>query len=306
MKRVLTAVVLIPLVLLLIFRGPSWLFVVVAGVFGVLALREYLNIAEISGYKPLHAPTYALLILLFVALTLSAAAWPDPGEIDLQNPLRPNPLLDVANLLEAFPGALAVFLLLALAMKLRDAREALPSAAVSLVGLTYIGLPLAIMVRMRLTDGPYFLLFLFGVVWVGDIAAYYTGRSIGRIKLAPAISPNKTWEGAVASVVAAVLLGLLLHRYSASILAFLSHNLGSTVHWTPVDHPLWLALLFAVLGNVAAQIGDLAESAMKRGAGIKDSGNILPGHGGVLDRIDALLFAAPVLSYYSLVIGFVR
>jgi phosphatidate cytidylyltransferase len=138
------------------------------------------------------------------------------------------------------------------------------------------------------------LLLLFCVVWSGDIAALYVGRSLGRRKLAPKLSPGKTWEGSLASVagslIAAVLLVLLgqwMVRHSLPGLAYE----GSWAHW----------LLLAVVLNIAAQIGDLVESALKRGAKVKDSGSLLPGHGGVLDRIDALLLAAPVLWYAQLV-----
>ncbi len=113
--------------------------------------------------------------------------------------------------------------------------------------------------------------------WSGDTAAYYVGRAIGKHKLSPILSPKKSWEGAIASVAGSLILGLLY--------------LG---HFTP-DIPLWEIIIMAVVGNVAGQLGDLAESAMKRGAGVKDSGNILPGHGGILDRVDSSLFAIPII-----------
>jgi phosphatidate cytidylyltransferase len=125
-------------------------------------------------------------------------------------------------------------------------------------------------------------------VWTGDIAALYVGRNFGRHKLAPQISPNKSWEGSAASVVGSLLI--------AALLVSLARWLGSG---TPLHFPgplvRWLGL--AVLLNVFAQVGDLVESAIKRGAGVKDSGAMLPGHGGILDRIDALLLAAPALWY---------
>ena len=140
-------------------------------------------------------------------------------------------------------------------------------------------------------NGPSLLLFLLFVIWAGDIAALYVGRAWGRRKLAPSISPGKTWEGSIASVVGSVCIGLLLVVMAGTLAR---HNLspllsfpGSTVRW----------LVLAVVLNIAAQVGDLIESAIKRGAGVKDSGSLLPGHGGVLDRIDALLVAAPVLWY---------
>jgi phosphatidate cytidylyltransferase len=142
-------------------------------------------------------------------------------------------------------------------------------------------------------NGPSLLLFLVLVVWSGDIAALYIGRAFGRWKLAPTLSPNKTWEGSFASVAGSVLITILL-IYVSRVLA--GHEIETLSY--AGNRGVWIGL--AVLVNVAAQIGDLVESAIKRGAGVKDSGHLLPGHGGMLDRIDALLLAAPVLWYAQL------
>jgi len=165
-------------------------------------------------------------------------------------------------------------------------------------------------------NGPLYLLYLMLLVWSGDIAAYYVGRAIGKHKLAPRISPGKTWEGAIASVGGAVVIGSILFRYINPIAESLRnlHLLQASI--SPFGNPscdfpmpraaapLGLVVSFAVCVNVAAQVGDLVESAMKRGAGVKDSGTLLPGHGGVLDRIDALLFALPVgLIFYITAMG---
>jgi phosphatidate cytidylyltransferase len=126
--------------------------------------------------------------------------------------------------------------------------------------------------------GPQLLLFTVAMVWVGDTAAYFVGKSIGRWKLAPEISPNKTWEGAIANFLGAL---------------FVAAVFGYFMKLQPAH-----TLAMAVVGSVAGQIGDLFESAWKRSAGVKDSGTILPGHGGMLDRIDALILAAPAVWYY--------
>ena len=138
------------------------------------------------------------------------------------------------------------------------------------------------------------LLFLFCVVWAGDIAALYVGRYLGRRKMAPGLSPKKTWEGAVGSVAAGVLVagGLLALAYWLQTLNSVAISYSDSI---------WFWLVIAVVVNVAAQVGDLAESALKRSAGVKDSGTLLPGHGGMLDRIDALLLAAPVLWYAQVI-----
>ena len=144
-------------------------------------------------------------------------------------------------------------------------------------------------------DGTVLLLFLFLCVWSGDIAALYVGKRFGRHKLAPELSPNKTWEGAIASVVASFIFGMGLVLYGDW---FTAH--GSSFTRLHTNAPIWQSVLLAVLLNAAAQFGDLLESAIKRGAGVKDSGTLLPGHGGILDRIDALLLAAPVLWFVLL------
>jgi phosphatidate cytidylyltransferase len=137
-------------------------------------------------------------------------------------------------------------------------------------------------------------LFLLCAVWAGDIVALYVGRNLGRHKLAPTISPNKTWEGTAGSLAGSLLVTGLLLALSAQLAQrdiFALNFPGTVLHW----------MLLATVVNIAAQVGDLAESGLKRSAGVKDSGTLLPGHGGVLDRIDALLLAAPVL-WYALVI----
>jgi phosphatidate cytidylyltransferase len=138
------------------------------------------------------------------------------------------------------------------------------------------------------------VLFLLCVVWAGDTVAMYVGRSLGRHKLAPRLSPGKTWEGAVGSLAGSLLV-------TAGLIALANQLVRREILILAYPGPAWTWLLLAVLVNIAAQAGDLAESALKRSAGVKDSGTLLPGHGGILDRIDALLIAAPVLWYAQVV-----
>ncbi|MGA2369163.1 MAG: phosphatidate cytidylyltransferase [Candidatus Korobacteraceae bacterium] len=304
MKRVLTAVILIPLVVLALFRAPLWLFALLVLGVALLAAKEYFDIAEATGFRPVRGPGYALLVcmLAFSCVYMymvgrgSTASWQwyigyFAGYV----------VIALSCLLFLSP-----FILLAAGLTRDPLSMALPGAASSFLLLPYIGLPLASMPIMRGSgNDALFLLFLMLLVWCGDIAAYYIGRTIGRHKLAPRISPGKTWEGAIASVVGAVVVGVLLFHHVNPIAAafrsahllkptsdFASPNSKSSVAFGLA--PPWLVALFAVCVNVAAQLGDLVESALKRGAGMKDSGTLLPGHGGVLDRIDALLFALPV------------
>jgi phosphatidate cytidylyltransferase len=270
MKRILTALILIPLVIALVFFGPDWLVTLATGVVALLAAWEYLGIAKATGTRVPRIPTLVSIAILFSVSLL----WPD--------------LLSVAL------GALSLALLVFCAFSV-PVEGVLQAAANSVFCLMYTGFALIAVPALRSSeDGKSVVTFLLCAVWAGDTVALYVGRLLGRHKLAPKLSPNKTWEGAAGSVAGSLLVtaGLIalatqLARRDILVLAF--H--GSVWHW----------LLLALVVNVAAQVGDLAESALKRSAGVKDSGTMLPGHGGVLDRIDALLLAAPVLWYAQVV-----
>jgi phosphatidate cytidylyltransferase len=187
-------------------------------------------------------------------------------------------------------------------------RMAVPGAAASAFGVLYLAVPLALLVALRgdLLQNVLVIFILFSV-WAGDTAAYYVGRNLGRHKLAPVVSPNKTWEGAIASVAASVVVAALVTYFHPQISDLFSgpkpgywlslHAQHAPTQWSQI-------ILLGVLTNVAAQFGDLFESALKRGAQVKDSGSLLPGHGGILDRIDALFFAIPVVWYYANLTGF--
>jgi len=270
MKRIATAAVLIPLVLLLIFEGPTWLITVVSALVAELALWEYLTLADATGSKTPRIATMVAVGVVFACIFR-----------------RPDFLGPVLGAL-----GLALFIICAFRSPLN---RVLPDTAYSVFGVLYIGLPLAILPLLsEQENGPSLLLFLFFVVWAGDIAALYVGRAWGRRKLAPHISPAKTWEGSAASIAGSVLIALLLILLAGNLARGNLGRLSSLLSF-PGSIVGWLVL--AAILNVAAQVGDLAESAIKRGAGVKDSGTMLPGHGGILDRIDALLVATPVLWY---------
>ncbi len=188
-------------------------------------------------------------------------------------------------------------------MKREDLRGAFGAAMVSVFAFAYVALPLAFLVQLRQQwQGAFLLLYLLLLVWVGDISAYLVGRTLGRHLMSPRISPKKTWEGAVASLAASLALGWWLFNHATLISTWLlnAHFIERKDGIFALQRPSLLPiLLLSAAINVAAQLGDLAESLIKRGAGVKDSGALLPGHGGMLDRIDALLFAAPVLWYYA-------
>jgi phosphatidate cytidylyltransferase len=168
----------------------------------------------------------------------------------------------------------------------RPLKSALGDIGASATALLLIALPLSSIVRLAAVAviGSKLLLFALVLVWVGDTLAYFVGKYFGRLPMAPELSAKKTWEGAAANFIGSVGVGA----------AFAG----------PLSIDPWQCMLMAGLANVAGQIGDLLESAYKRSAGVKDSGTLLPGHGGILDRIDALILAAPVVwFYFNLVLG---
>jgi phosphatidate cytidylyltransferase len=159
----------------------------------------------------------------------------------------------------------------------------------TLLGVTYVGWLLGFAILLHgLPQGPWLILFLMGITWVGETAAYAVGSLIGRRRLAPTLSPGKTVEGSVAQIVASIVAAVLLERW-------LVPGCGRSV-----------AVAAGGLIGVVGQIGDLAESAIKRSVGTKDTSQIIPGHGGVLDRIDSLLFNIPVFYGYIAVMGCAR
>jgi phosphatidate cytidylyltransferase len=291
LKRIATAVVLIPIVLALILRAPVWVLSVVAGIVALLAIHEFLKLTESYGVEPMGWATHLFAALFFVILALSGE-----GQTSLVSTGR---FLVVLG----FTAAIAPFVFLTRAMRSEDLRAGYPAAAASVFAFTYIALPMGMLVQLRqLAAGAFLLLYLLLVVWAGDIFAYFVGKSIGRLLMSPRISPKKTWEGAAASLIASILVGWLLFSHAEPISrALLRWGLierrdGLFGLEQPAMGPV---ILLTIVLNLAAQLGDLVESLIKRGAGVKDSGSLLPGHGGMLDRIDALLFAAPVLWYYA-------
>jgi len=279
MKRVLTALVLIPIVLLLVFLPARWdgVFTLATAVVAMLAAWEYLGLAVRGGVNPPR-----LAVILAVLLLIGARLFADD--------------LEALRQTDVVFGFLALALLIFCVFR-SSTDHVMADASASVFCLFYIGLTLTALPALREDaegNGPSLVTFLFCVVWAGDIAALYVGRAWGRRKMAPSLSPNKTWEGAFASVAGSVLIagGLLVLSRALAEWNFVKLSYNG-------DAWYWIAL--AVVVNIAAQVGDLAESALKRSVGVKDSGSILPGHGGVLDRIDALLLAAPVLWYAQLV-----
>ncbi len=175
------------------------------------------------------------------------------------------------------PGLVLIAILaLISALRSSELNGILQRVSCAVFGALYTFSPWRFSIDLR-DESVHLVAFALALNWVGDSAAYYVGRRFGKHKLAPIVSPKKSWEGAIASVAGSLLFGLIYLGYFLP--AF----------------PKWEIALMAVTGNIAGQLGDLAESAIKRGAGVKDSGDLLPGHGGVLDRVDSSLFALPIV-----------
>jgi phosphatidate cytidylyltransferase len=259
MKRLLTAAVGVPLALVAVFRLPGWAFFLVCAALLTGAAWEFARLARTAAPG---APWGALPLLVPVAA--SALAWG----------LAPGSAVDGYWAL-VFGAAVAVGLGAVVLLARTPIDQAFAGLGGLAFGVPYFAVPAAALYRLQVED-PWLLFLLLAIVWLGDTAAYYVGTRWGRRRLAPVVSPKKSWEGAVAGFVVSL----------ASVVAWSLWRRGY------VDGGL---VAIGVGTTLASQLGDLVESLLKRSAGVKDSGDLLPGHGGLWDRLDAMLFAAPVL-----------
>lgn len=252
MKRIITAAWLVPFGIYSIFFAPAWFFVLAVCMLSVLCFREFARMVENQGLVSFSLTGYVAGLAL---LTLPEIGW----------------------------TSVAVLPLLALGLSLRveDFKTGFASAGALVLGILYIFGAWRCGIALH-EKSHHWLFFAAALNWTGDVAAYYTGRTFGKHKLAPSISPGKTIEGALGGIVASVLFGCL---YLPKVLPEVS---------------LLEAAVLSIIGNVAGQIGDLSESALKRGANMKDSGTMLAGHGGWLDRLDSSLFSMPAI-YWTLI-----
>jgi phosphatidate cytidylyltransferase len=249
MKRILTAAALIPLVVYVVLWANWWTFLAVVALCACLTYREYNQIAAGYGFGAPGPAGYLLGLAL-----LGPSWWVDTW-----------PLLGVCAVLA-----------LTLALRSADLAHILPRASLLLLGIVYVFACWHCAIPLH-DRNPHLLMYALLVSWAGDAGAYYVGSTLGKHRLAERVSPKKSWEGAAASVLAAIL-------FAGGYLVYVAH--AATIAE---------AVTITAVANIAGQIGDLAESAMKRGAGVKDSGAILPGHGGFLDRVDSTLFVLPVV-----------
>jgi len=266
-NRWITALILVPIILWVIIKGSTLLLAAVVSVVAIFAMGEYLRIMFQNDDRPLSNTikiiSYAASMLLIVSTCLGS--W----EIEF--------LILSLNLM-----ALSIFVL----SEFADNQEVFHVIAKQVLGIVYIPVSLSLLIFMKgLDQGTFWIIWLLIVVFSNDTGAFYGGKFFGKNSLSPNISPNKTIEGSIGGIITSSVMGFIF-----SVIFFKDFSLS------------FFMIPASFMLAVAGQIGDLFESAMKRAANIKDSGSILPGHGGMLDRIDGLLLAIPVLYAYLIFI----
>jgi len=270
MQRILTAVVALPILIAsILIPWLWWLFVALAAAAMVIGLWEFYLLAKKLKLKPDAAAGYlagAAIVTIAVLMQQN-----DPGVSVL--------------LIQFVIIILTAGTLIAATFRGAPFDSMIASTGATILGVLYIPFLGSHLISIRIgfnqTLSAHLLSFFFLVLMGSDVGAYYVGRALGKRKLAPSISPGKTWEGVIGGIAAALAMGALAH------------------FWFFRELPLKYILPLAVIMTVVGILGDLAESALKRGAGAKDAANILPGHGGILDRLDSLLFNAPLIYYFA-------
>lgn len=272
--RIFTALVLVPIVVALVWWGPAWVLAAVAALIAIVALLEFFDLGERIAMRPFRKWTIVCAAGLFYAQY-------SLGLVETHSVAQGYSIVrSAAGGVLSIEAVLLVFVFGAVVIGLATRwvlHEVLPAIAISSAGLLFVILPFSYLVRINEIGlvGRQLVLFTLCLVWAGDILAYFVGKGLGRVPMAPALSPNKTWEGALGNLLASLLVGVFFAK------------------WLQMEAEQMLVI--AGLANIAGQMGDLIESAWKRGAAVKDSSNLLPGHGGVLDRIDSLILASPIV-----------
>jgi len=261
--RAPTALVAAPAAIWITGWGPVWLFNATIAIVCVLAMYEFLALGKAKGYDVPTVLCIAIMLLIMAAFIL------DDLSVEL--------------------GMFAALLIIpaSYVFSNKSLEDSLPSSAVAVLATTYVGMLGGSLIRLHndFPEGYKLVFFLLLVVWLGDSGAYYVGKQFGKHKLSPRISPKKTIEGLVGGITASILTALVIH-----------------FTFFP-KFPLLHAIIAGVILSFAGVIGDLAESMWKRSAAVKDSGTLIPGHGGFLDRFDSILFTAPILyCYWTLIV----
>ena len=262
--RVATALVALPVLLAAFFLGPRWLGVAIVAVALLAGLVEFFGLLAARGLPPMRRTGFVLAAAMFLDVAMpgwqGAPLWPFATLLLLGVTLRPG----------------------------RSLEDTIPVAALTFLGAAYLGALggtiAALLILPPAGEGPWRVVLLLGIIMAADTLAFFVGHAVGRHRLAPAVSPGKTVEGAAAGIVGGVLGALAVRQCGLPDVPFLEA----------------LALGASVAGM--GIVGDLDESLLKRWAGVKDSGTLFPGHGGALDRLDSLLFGGPILYYYFLLV----
>jgi phosphatidate cytidylyltransferase len=271
-SRFLVAVVAAPILLLAVYqRNPIYTWVIIFAA-SLVAMAELFAMT-------LSDKTDRAVSLVLGALAVAGFYWMHP--LSLPHDLAWQQLADGRH---AVLGLAVILPLLYYLFRYGDIATVAPRMAFTVLGIVYAGLLLTTVAELKRDGGPVggdLVIFVLVVVWAGDTGAYFAGRFLGKHKLYPAVSPKKTWEGAIGGVLGSLAAGAAMKVF----------RLDGIFNWFDV-------VMLTIPGAALAQMGDLAESLLKRSVGVKDSGSILPGHGGILDRIDAVLFFAPYVHVY--------
>src|SRR5215813_4310724 len=256
-KRIASALVLLPPLVFFLLHASSVLFLILVLIVIGLSLREYVHILQHVHLSVCTYVTWLAALALPIMAHLGDVRW-----------------LSITLFLSM------VALTISVMVNASHAAHFFPMLVYSIFGVLFISWTLSHLILLRLLPaGPWYVLLLCAVVWIGDTTAMYVGKSLEHHKMAPAISPDKTWEGAIGCVIGGVCTAVV-----------------SAGFWLP-HLGFWQCIMLGLCISLTAQLSDLGESMLKRYAGVKDSGGLIPGHGGMLDRIDSLLFAAPTLVY---------
>ena len=262
--REITALIAAPIIIWIIGWSHEYVFNATMAIVAVLALYEFLDLGKHKGYE-LPVPLCIVIMLILIAAFV------------------------VEDISVEF-GVFAALLIIPASYvfsRRKPLEDSLPSSAIAVLATTYVGMLSGSLIRLR-NDFPVgwkLVFFLLLVVWMGDSGAYYVGKTFGRHKLSPRISPKKTIEGLAGGMATSVIAAVVIH-----------------FTFFP-EFPLFHAIIAGVILSFAGVVGDLAESMWKRSADVKDSGTLLPGHGGFLDRFDSILFTAPILyCYWTLIV----
>ncbi|PYQ27834.1 MAG: hypothetical protein DMF56_18340 [Acidobacteria bacterium] len=261
--RELTALVAAPIAIWVVLTNTPYVFDATIALIAILALHEFLSLGRAKGYD---LPIYLCIAIMLVIMAAFI-------------------LQELSVEFGMFTALLVIPASYVLGRK--PLEDSLPSSAIAVLATTYVGMLGGSLIRLRgdFPVGAKLIFFLLLVVWLGDSGAYYVGRSLGKHKLSPRISPKKTVEGLAGGIATSIIAAVVIH------FTFFK------------EIPLLHAIIAGVILSFAGVIGDLAESMWKRSADVKDSGTLIPGHGGFLDRFDSIFFTAPILyCYWTLIV----